>query len=171
MQYCYGHMCINVHVHYTKVYFFCFIHMSLCTFNTYKIYTVDVLIHDFRFYYRSANFFVARTSLEPEITLIILLQEKWTIDEVEKSFISTSEKYIFSFVFYGVSSELFSTIIDGGEQHLCTVRIHGHASAVISLNKLFKWGALCIVTKFIVQILTDLCLCRYLSPVYVQVMF
>lgn len=92
MQYCYGHMCINVHVYYTKVYFFCFIHMSLiCTFNTYKIYTVDVLIHDFRFYSRSANFFVARTSLEPEIPLIILLQEKWTNDEVEKSFISTSE--------------------------------------------------------------------------------
>ena len=78
--------------------------MSLCTFNTYKIYTVDVLIHDFRFYSRSANFFVARTSLEPEIPFIILLQEKWTNDEVEKSFISTSEKYIFSFVFYGVSS-------------------------------------------------------------------
>ena len=78
--------------------------MILCTFNTYKIYTVDVLIYtDFRFYSRSANFFVARTYLEPEIPLI-LLQEKWTNDEVEKSFISTSEKYIFSFVFYGVSS-------------------------------------------------------------------
>ena len=141
--------------------------MSLCTFNTYKIYTVDVLIHDFRFYSRSANFFVARTSLEPEIPLI-LLKEKLTNDEVEKSFISTSEKYIFSFVFYGVSSKLFSIIIDGGEQHLCTVRIHDHDSSVISLNKLFKWGALCIVTKFIVQILTDLCLCRYLSPVYVH---
>lgn len=115
-----------------------------------------------------ANFFVARTSLEPEIPLI-LLKEKLTNDEVEKSFISTSEKYIFSFVFYGVSSKLFSTIIDGGDQHLCTVRIHDHDSSVISLNKLFKWRALCIVT-FIVQILTDLCLCRYLSPVYVHVL-
>lgn len=145
--------------------------MILCTFNTYKIYTVDVLIYiDFRFYSRSANFFVARTYLEPEVSLI-LLQEKWTNDEVEKSFISTSEKYIFSFVYYGEGSKLFSTIIDGGDQRLCTVRIHDHASAAISLNKLFKWGALCIVTKFIVQIRTDLCLCRYLSPVYVQVMF